>query len=84
MGRIYYRYVYVGRTFKGDVDIVESDIVVGGDGDGALDAVAGGVGIDQTGLLAVQIDGDFGTCARGKLLEGAGGAGDDGGCHGDV
>lgn len=46
------------NTFEGYVDIVEADVVVNGDGSGAINAVSSGVGIDQIGFLVGEINGD--------------------------
>lgn len=52
---------FLGHTFKGDLELVEADVVVCSDGYRALDAVAGGVGIDQSFGLAIEIDRDVGS-----------------------
>ena len=51
------------NTFEGYVDIVEADVVVNGDGSRTINAISGGVGIDQIGFLVGEINGDSWTRA---------------------
>ena len=51
------------NTFEGYVDIVEADVVVNGDGSRTINAISGGVGIDQIGFLVGKINGDSWTRA---------------------